>query len=180
MGTEALMSEAATLSYSPFDFDDSWSVERYATKHSAYGATSLYQLGGMGSLDSTTSAYGHVVLDRVFAPHFAKLDAVLQDSTLWVEDAPAPGRIAVERARIVLRELALMSMPPSKIVATAEGGVAICFSKNAKYSDIEFFNNGTILGVTSNRKERPVVWNIAARETEFAQACARIREFLDA
>jgi hypothetical protein len=85
---------------------------------------------------------------------------------------------ALECAREVLRQLEMGSLHPIKISNAAEGGVAICFANREKYADIECLNSGEILGVISNRRDHPIVWEVEPRSGGIAGAIARIREFL--
>jgi hypothetical protein len=82
-------------------------------------------------------------------------------------------------ARKVLDRLNQMEFIPDKVVASAEGGVAICFSRENKYSDLECLNTGEILGVISDRKDRPTAWEVDNSPYSIAQAAIRIREFFN-
>jgi hypothetical protein len=119
-------------------------------------------------------------IDSPFNPHFSKLMRLMKDRSLWQDGAEAPGPIAQEWALIALAQLQSDQFLPSRVVASAEGGVAICFSKGNKYADIEFLNSGEILGVVSNRRDRPVAWEIAATPSDLARASVRIRHFFEA
>jgi hypothetical protein len=128
--------------------------------------------------DAATSMYSAVGSNNDFRNHFAKLEAVATDRTLWPEGAEPPSRTAVAWARAVLQQLQEDAVTPTRVVASAEGGVAICFVHGDKYSDLECLNTGEILGVTSNRRDRPVCWEIEQGSGGIAQASSRIRGFL--
>jgi hypothetical protein len=113
-----------------------------------------------------------------FASHFAKLDALATDPSLLVPGSDPPSALVLARAREFLRQLEIEALEPTKVVASAEGGVAICFVADDKYSDIEFLNSEEILGVISNRRDRPVVWQIDSTPSGLTGAVARIRDFL--
>jgi hypothetical protein len=123
-------------------------------------------------VDASTNEYND------FAIHFAKLRAIETDRTLWLEGAEPPSGIAHMWARVVLQQLQADSLMPTRVVASAEGGVAICFVSREKYSDLECLNTGAILGVTSNRRDRPTVWEIEQSSSGISQALSRIRRFL--
>jgi hypothetical protein len=114
-----------------------------------------------------------------FAAHYAKLDALAADRSLLVSGSEPPSTLALARARAVLQQSETESLEPIRVVASAEGGVAICFTNGKKYSDIETLNSGEILGVTSDRRDTPVVWEVDPTPSGIAGAVARIREFLD-
>ena len=122
------------------------------------------------SLPSTSS--------KQFAEYFAKLDALATDNSLLVEGTDAPSPAAVAIARTILRQLETEALEPTRVVASAEGGVGICFVAGDKYADIECFNAGEILGAISNRRDRPTIWKIEPSAAGFAEATARIRDFL--
>lgn len=92
--------------------------------------------------------------------------------------APAPNHQAVELAQTVLARFYQIETTPDKIVATADGGIAICFIDGNKYSDIECSNEGGLLGVTTNRRDRPVIWEINQSLSDIGNACARIKKFI--
>jgi hypothetical protein len=129
-------------------------------------------------VDAATNEYNAADVDNEFTSHFAKLSVVASEKTLWPEGADPPSRSAVIWARSVLRQMQAESIQPTRVVASAEGGVAICFINGNLYSDIECLNTGTILGVTTNRRDRPIVWEIEHTPHSIAQACAKVRQFL--
>jgi hypothetical protein len=129
-------------------------------------------------IDAATNEYDAADSDNVFTSHFAKLRAVENERALWPEGADPPSRSAVIWARLVLQQLQADSVYPTRVVASAEGGIAICFVSGNQYSDIECLNTGTILGVTTNRRDRPIVWEIEHTSRGIAQACAKVRQFL--
>lgn len=60
-----------------------------------------------------------------------------------------PNETAIKAALQILTYIRLESMVPSRIVASAEGGIAIVFVKGSKYADIECLNDGNIvIGIT--------------------------------
>jgi hypothetical protein len=127
-------------------------------------------------ISAATNAYAAGLFDH----HFAKLEAIRNDPSLWPDDAEKPSEHATAWASAMLEQLWVDELPPTRVVASAEGGVAICFVDGNKYADVEFLNTGKILGVVSNRRDRPVAWEVGADSAGMAGASARIREFLHA
>ena len=113
-----------------------------------------------------------------FAEHYAKLDSIATDPSLWPEDAERPESYAIGCASEVIGQLANDGLVPTKVVASAEGGVAICFVAGDKYADIECFNSGEMLGVISNKYNRPSAWEIEQNSDGIARATAKISCFL--
>jgi hypothetical protein len=129
--------------------------------------------------DSATGKYEMAGgLDAQFTQHFDKLKTIAAGSTIRRSDIPAPGPLAYCWAAATLEQLRRIQFPPSRVVESAEGGIAICFVNGNKYSDLECLNTGEILGVTSNRKDRPVAWEINPSKSDIARATIRIRVFL--
>jgi hypothetical protein len=112
-----------------------------------------------------------------FATHFAKLRAIANQRSLLPEGAEAPTGLAVNWARAALQQLQEDEFPPTRVVAAMEGGVAICFVYEDKYADLESLNSGEILGVTSNRRDPPIAWEIEPSSVGIARAIVRIRQF---
>ena len=113
-----------------------------------------------------------------FEAHFSKLKALATDHTLWAAPQQPPSDIALALARFVLQDLQSGDMQPNRVVASAEGGAAVCFINGNKYADIECLDSGTILGVISNKHDRPIVWEIEPYPRDIARAIERIREFI--
>ena len=124
------------------------------------------------------SAATHEYAGGIFDHHFAKLQAIRNDPSLWPDGAEKPSDYAIAWASTMLEQLLIDELPPTRVVASAEGGVAICFVNGDKYADIEFLNSGEILGVVSNRRDRPLAWEVDANSAGMAGACARIRDFI--
>jgi hypothetical protein len=113
-----------------------------------------------------------------FAPYYAKLELLATDRSLLVDGSAPPSILALAYARAILQQLETESLEPTRIVASADGGVAICIVNGEKYSDIECLNSEEILGVISNRRDTPVVWEVNPTPSGLAGAVARIRDFL--
>lgn len=58
-------------------------------------------------------------------------------------DASAPNSVAISNARDFVRELALYNMPYTKIVPSAEGGVAVALFVGEKRAVAEFLNDNS-------------------------------------
>jgi hypothetical protein len=112
-----------------------------------------------------------------FDIHFSKLKALRTDQSLWPEDAEPPSNFATTWTHAIIQQLQADNLLPSRVVASAEGGLGVCFVAGNKYADIECLNSGTILGVISNKHDRPCVWEIEPNARGFARASERIREF---
>jgi len=134
-----------------------------------------------GSGSSVARTFSSVSeLEGNFAAHFAKLQAIENNPASVPVGSDAPSGDSIAFADRVLRYLLQIDFVPSRVATSAEGGVAISFMKGDMYSDIECLNSGEILGVTSNRKDRPTVWELERDEGGIARAVARIRKFFDA
>jgi len=130
-------------------------------------------------IDSVTSTYSASDPSIEFATHFEKLKAITNTPSLLPEDAEAPSEAAHNWALVALQQFQEDELAPTRVVASAEGGIAICFVRGDKYADLECLNTGEILAVTSNRYNRPTVWEIRESSHEMSRASARICRFLD-
>jgi hypothetical protein len=120
---------------------------------------------------SATLEYGR------FAEHFAKLKAISMNPHLWSHD-DAPQAWSLASMYFVLKHLEAYGILPTKIVASAEGGVASCFVVGNKYADIECLNSEAILGVLSDKRNQPFVWEIEPNSRGITRAVERVREFI--
>jgi len=118
--------------------------------------------------------------DLFLKPIFDKAEQKLNDMDFIAPNwdsygAPPPGREARNCAREILILLQRQSLPPSAIVPSSEGGVAICFLESGAYADIECLNTGEILAVTYKGNDEPYVWDVGLEEAAIRNAIERIR-----
>ena len=105
---------------------------------------------------------------------FSSLDRMLLLRPDWDSyGADPPSDAAISLARAALFALWEEHLPPSAVVASAEGGVGIIFVWPGRYADIEFLNDGDIL-VSSYRDVEPCAVEQVANGL---RAVATIREF---
>lgn len=127
---------------------------------------------GESPYDLSAASVRHTVdLDSRWSLHFARL--------AHIRETERPSAAYVF-SWLALRNLAARDFEPTRVVRSAEGGLAICFVKGDLYGDLEFLDNGSILGVVSNRRERPIVWQIDAGADDLSAAIDRISEFFNA
>jgi hypothetical protein len=94
-------------------------------------------------------------------------------------DAEPPNLTAIHYAKQVLEALERFGLRPTRIDPSVEEGINISFSRGNQYADIECFNSGAVLAVTSNRRSRPVVWEVETqKENGMGSSVNRIRKFL--
>ena len=125
-------------------------------------------------LNAATNQYANTGFDH----HYVKLRALGKDPSLLPPGTEPPSVNAQVLASIMLQQLQADQTPPTRVVSSAEGGVAICFVNGDKYADVEFLNTGEILGVVSNRRDTPTVWQIGQSSRDFALAALWISNFL--
>jgi hypothetical protein len=93
-------------------------------------------------------------------------------------DAEPPNGDAINHARRILSILVQMNFPPSHVTPSAENGVGISFVRGNKYADIECFNTGETLAVTSTGQGNPTVWEVENNSEAIRSALRRIRDFI--
>lgn len=92
--------------------------------------------------------------------------------------AEPPNEVALAHARVVLDVMSEADLKPSHLDASAENGVCLSFIHGSRYADIECFNSGEILAVTSYGDGKPTVWEVSATPIEIKSAVARIQAYL--
>jgi len=80
-----------------------------------------------GSIFAQTNEYYATTFDKQFATHFAKLRALGTERALWPDGAERPSRSALTWGYVALQQFLHDNFLPTRVVASAEGGVAICF-----------------------------------------------------
>ena len=91
--------------------------------------------------------------------------------------AEPPNVVATKGAENALRTLYRLNSEPSRLAASAEGGITISFFLGKKYGDIEFFNNGETFALISTGKGTPEVWPVPNDADSLTNALERIRDF---
>lgn len=92
-------------------------------------------------------------------------------------DSAPPSSLSLQRAQGFLNALAAMRFRPTRIVPSAEGGVAVIFSDGRRYGDVEFFNRGAIVGATYTGRNEPDIWELGPTDMSYLEGAGRIREF---
>lgn len=76
-------------------------------------------------------------------------------------DADPPNEVAERRGMEVLDALLeLEKFQPARLSPSVEGGVVFSFFSRDLYADIECFNSGEVVAVTSKPHEEPTVWEV--------------------
>jgi hypothetical protein len=114
-----------------------------------------------------------------FIKYEQKLQELAHLSHNWDSyGAEPPNSLVIERALECLKNLQEINFSPTKITPSVENGIGISFVSGKKYADIEYFNTGEVLAVTSNGQGNPTVWEIDLNEQELKSALDKIRDFL--
>jgi hypothetical protein len=115
----------------------------------------------------------------LLAAGLSKIDALLTSTPSWAgKPVPSPSESATGRAKQAYRMFASNGMIPDRIVASGEGGVALCFLRDDNLADVEFLNSGENLASVEDRTTGATeIWEFATAKLKDTQA--RIREFLD-
>ena len=92
--------------------------------------------------------------------------------------AEAPSRVSVDTARRFLRVLADLDFEPTSVDASAEGGVCLSFQHGDRYGDVECFNSGEFLAVTSGGGDETDVWEIKGANKDLRATLSKIRTFV--
>lgn len=100
----------------------------------------------------------------------------------WKDDEILPpNRVAFYWATEALEVLRKIDFPCNRIAVSIDEGICIAFlsKKNKdKYADIEFFNSGEILAVTTDRISKPRIWEVSIGNID--KSLKEIRRFIDA
>jgi hypothetical protein len=93
--------------------------------------------------------------------------------------APAPSQTALYTARIFLTELRSQGCEPTRLAASAMGGVAITQRKGARKGFVEFYNDGRVYALFSDRMGEMRVIPVQADSSSFRKLIVEIRDFLN-
>ena len=90
--------------------------------------------------------------------------------------APAPNQVAIANAARVLNSLQYFELSIARILASAEGGVGICFVQGDSYADIECSNEGEFMGVRYVGAGVPTLIDIDGSDDSIREGLQEIRE----
>jgi hypothetical protein len=94
------------------------------------------------------------------------------------QGAEPPNMEAYELATKILALLEATSMPPTRLMPTVEGGIAISFVENLNRAVVEIYNNGEIAAATYSDQGDPIVWELESSETALLDSLSQIRVHL--
>ena len=92
--------------------------------------------------------------------------------------APAPNEAALSSARAILESARDRALLPDEIVPSVESGVLIYFTATERHADIESFNDGTLLAMTSHPPADPYIWPVRNESKDIQEALEEIRAFM--
>jgi hypothetical protein len=93
--------------------------------------------------------------------------------------APAPNETALCIARMFLAELRALGSEPTRLAPSAMGGVAITQRKGARKGFVEFYNDGRVYALFSDRKGEMRVIPVQADSSSFRKLIMEVRDFLN-
>jgi hypothetical protein len=94
--------------------------------------------------------------------------------------APRSTARARKVARQILDALEAESLPPSRLLPSAEGGISISFVERENRAEIEICNSGEVAVATYSISDDPVVWELSLADSELGSAIHKIRVHLAA
>ena len=113
------------------------------------------------------------------SPWLKELDRLRTLPSNWDSYGAAPPNAgALSALTLVLGQVIRLGLKPTRIAPSAEGGAAVCFVRDGKYADIECFNSGEVLAVTSTVGGTPEVWQAGTGSDALTRSLKRVRSFL--
>lgn len=90
----------------------------------------------------------------------------------------APSAATISSASRIGTIFIKLGLTPDVTVPSSEGGVALCFIRNKKYADVEFFNSGSIIAVRHSLQDDPKAWSITHDNAAIESAVKVISQYL--
>jgi len=87
-----------------------------------------------------------------------------------------PNETAIQLSKKLIADFDSRGLAPSRISASAEGGVTLGFQVKTRYAGIEVENNGSVIGLVSDNAGAIQVWEVDPNTLE--ETAERIREHL--
>jgi hypothetical protein len=110
-----------------------------------------------------------------------KLDRARSLKSGWDSyGAPAPNGLTIDRASEGLRISRLRRNLPSTVVASAEGGIALCWDSRSKHAYIEYTNDASVVLAMYDLRETLAVDELSPSIESIAEAINRVGRFITA
>ena len=110
-----------------------------------------------------------------------KLRKLVRLSDNWDSyGSEAPSAAAIASALEIGAVFIKLGLTPDVTVPSSEGGIALCFMRNKKYADVEFFNSGSIIAVRHSPQDNPKTWSITRDNVAIESAVKIISQYLSA
>jgi len=106
------------------------------------------------------------------------IDSLANSKPTWAgREVEPPAQQAIETAKDAYRRIFTGGFITDRIVASGEGGVALCFLRGDAYADMEFLNDGELLACTLDRTSGATeVWEFSLEM--ISVTADRIKDFL--
>ena len=92
--------------------------------------------------------------------------------------AESPNDSARSQASIILSALEAQLLPPSRLMPSAEGGIALSFVDGENRAEIEIYNTGEVVAATYSAQSEPDVWELNNTGAALETAIGAIRVHL--
>jgi hypothetical protein len=111
----------------------------------------------------------------------SKLDEMKRLQEGWNGySAPVPSGAAIDTARSFLSILSSENYEPTKLAPSAVGGVGITRKEGGRRVYVEFFNDGEVFALFSDRKAEPVSKQVLPGDRRYRALLKEIKEYLNA
>ena len=94
--------------------------------------------------------------------------------------AETPNDVARALAARILYLLEEDALPPTRLLPSAEGGIAMSFVEGDNRAEIEIYNTGEVAAVTYSAHSEPVAWELSNADSALKNAIIDIRVHLAA
>lgn len=88
--------------------------------------------------------------------------------------AETPNDVARALARKILDALEADLLPPTHLMPSAEGGIALSFVEGDNRAEIEIYNTGEVVAATYSGRSEPMAWELS-NESALKNAIIEIR-----
>lgn len=89
--------------------------------------------------------------------------------------AESPNDVARALAGRILDHLEASLLPPTRLMPSVEGGIAMSFVEGDNRAEIEIYNTGEVAAATYSGQSEPEVWELANTGSALKNAINRIR-----
>ena len=135
---------------------------------------------GVANVTCSPLMPGHAGTQSELAQWIGKLESLSTLAPGWNrQGAPAPSAVAIRAARQFIESLVNDGQPPTRVAASAVGGVGVTRQVGERLAYIEFYNDGAACALLADDTGDERVLDVAPKGDRFSDLLEKLKIYLN-